>query len=92
MSTSPHRAQHDPRYGHEEEIPMVEGEEVHAEPGFDRMSWEEIREVQGVATEGGRQVLGWALGMLALLWTAYAAWSAGSALAAEPLSSPQVAQ
>ena len=91
MSTNPNRVQHDP-YGHEEDIPMVEGEEVHGEPSFDRMSWAEVREVHGIATEGGRQVLGWALGIMALLWTAYAAWSAGSALAAEPLTSPQVAQ
>ena len=44
---------------------------------FDRMSWAEIRDVQGVASEGGRQVLGWALAILALLWTGYTAWSAG---------------
>ena len=59
---------------------------------FDRMSWAEIRDVHGVATEGGRQVLGWALSILALLWTAYAAWSAGRSLATEPLTSPQIAQ
>jgi uncharacterized phage infection (PIP) family protein YhgE len=92
MSTSPHRAQHDPQYGREEEIPMVEGEEVQSEPRFDRMSWAEIRDVHGVATEGGRQVLGWGLAILALLWTAYTAWSAGRALATEPLTSPQIAQ
>ncbi|HEY0627776.1 MAG TPA: hypothetical protein VGD23_00445 [Sphingomicrobium sp.] len=92
MSTNPFRA-HGNRYPEDpaEEVPLVEGEEVQAEPGFDRMSWAEIREVQGVASEGGRQVLGWALGIMALLWTGYAAWSAGSALAAEPLTSPQVA-
>ena len=71
---------------------MVEGEEVQAEPRFDRMNWAEIRDVHGVATEGGRQVLGWALSILALLWTAYTAWSAGRALATEPLTSPQIAQ
>ena len=92
MSISPHRAQHDPQLDREEEIPTVEGEEVHAEPRFDRMSWAEIRDVHGVATEGGRQVLGWALSILALLWTAYTAWSAGRSLAAEPLTSPQIAQ
>src|SRR5688572_683227 len=93
MSTNPYRAQGN-RYPEDpaEEVPLVEGEEVHAEPGFDRMSWAEVRDVHGVATEGGRQVLGWALGIMALLWTAYAAWSAGSALASEPLTSPQVAQ
>jgi hypothetical protein len=92
MSISPHRAQHDPHLSHEEEIPTVEGEEVHAEPRFDRMSWAEIRDVHGVATEGGRQVLGWGLSVFALLWTGYTAWSAGRSLAAEPLTSPQIAQ
>ena len=92
MSISPHRAQHDPYLGQEEEIPTVEGEEVHGESRFDRMSWAEIRDVHGVATEGGRQVLGWALSILALLWTGYTAWSAGRSLATEPLTSPQVAQ
>jgi hypothetical protein len=92
MSISPHRAQHDPRYGHEEEISKAEGQEAHADPGFDPLSWAEIRDVHGVASEGGRQVLGWALSVMALLWTAYTAWSAGRALAVEPLSSPQIAQ
>ena len=92
MSTSPHRIHSDPGFGREVEVPMVEGEEVHGEPQFDRMNWAEIRDVHGVATEGGRQVLGWALSAMALLWTAYTAWSAGRSLATEPLTSPQVAQ
>jgi hypothetical protein len=92
MSISPRRAQHDPHPGHEDDIPTVEGEEVHHEPRFDRMSWAEIRDVHGVASEGGRQVLGWALSIMALLWTGYTAWSAGRALATEPLTSPQIAQ
>ena len=93
MSTNPYRAQGN-RYPKDpaEEVPLVEGEEVHAEPQFDRVSWAEIRDVHGVASEGGRQVLGWGLSILALLWTAYAGWSAGRSLASEPLGSPQVAQ
>jgi hypothetical protein len=91
MTTNPFRAQ-GIRYPYDEEVPVVEGEEVQAEQSFDRMSWSETRDVHGVATEGGRQVLGWALSVLALLWTAYTAWSAGRALATEPLTSPQVAQ
>jgi hypothetical protein len=93
MSTNPYRAQGS-RYpdDREEQIPAVEGEEVHSGPSFDQMSWAEIRDVHGVATEGGRQVLGWALSILAILWTAYAAWSAGRTQAAEPLTSPQIAQ
>ena len=93
MSTNPYRAQGS-RYPEDsaEPVPLVEGEEVHPAPQFDRLSWSEIRDIQGVASEGGRQVLGWGLSILALLWTAYAAWSAGRSLATEPLSSPQVAQ
>ena len=93
MSTNPYRAQGS-RYpdDQQEHIPAVEGEEVHSEPQFDRMNWAEIRDVHGVASEGGRQVLGWGLSILALLWTAYAAWSAGRSLATEPLTSPQIAQ
>ena len=41
---------------------------------------------------GGRQVLGIALIVLAALWVAYSAWSAGRTLAGQPLSSPLVAQ
>src|SRR5690348_7029121 len=41
---------------------------------------------------GGRQVLGIALGILAVAWIAYCAWSAGRTLAGQPLSSPMVAQ
>ncbi|HYI43736.1 MAG TPA: hypothetical protein VD768_08965, partial [Sphingomicrobium sp.] len=40
----------------------------------------------------GRAVLGYALIILAVLWVGYTAWSAGRALATEPLSSPQIAQ
>ncbi len=92
MSTSPYRAHGDRYPSDPEDIPTVEGEEVHAEPRFDRMSWAEIRDVHGVASEGGRQVLGWALSILALLWTGYTAWSAGRSLADEPLTSPAIAQ
>ena len=41
---------------------------------------------------GGRQVLGIGLAVLAALWLAYCAWSAGRTLAGQPLSSPQIAQ
>ena len=92
MSNSPHRAHSDPTYGIEEQIPTVEGEEIHSESSFDRMSWAETRELHGVAGEGGRMVLGWALAIMALLWTGYTAWSAGRVLADQPLSSPAIAQ
>jgi len=41
---------------------------------------------------GGRQVLGISLMVLAALWLAYSAWSAGRTLAGQPLTSPLVAQ
>ncbi|HEY4070724.1 MAG TPA: hypothetical protein VGM04_04100 [Sphingomicrobium sp.] len=41
---------------------------------------------------GGRAVLGIALAILAALWIAYSAWSAGRTLAGQPLSSPYFAQ
>lgn len=41
---------------------------------------------------GGRRVLGWTLTILAALWVALAGWSAGVALAAEPLTAPALAQ
>jgi len=41
---------------------------------------------------GGRQVLGITLGVLAILWVAYSAWSAGRTLSGQSLSSPLVAQ
>ena len=37
-------------------------------------------------------MLGLALTILAALWIGYTAWSAGRALAGQPLSSPQIAQ
>jgi len=62
------------------------------ESDFDRLQWEETRAEAEPAGAGGRAVLGAALILLAALWTAYTAWSAGRALAAEPLSSPAIAQ
>jgi hypothetical protein len=93
MSTNPFRAQGN-RYpdDQEDQRPLIEREEVHSEPGFNSSDWAEIRDIQGAASEGGRQVLGWGLGILGLLWTAYTAWSAGRVLSNEPLTSPAVAQ
>ena len=45
-----------------------------------------------VRATGGRTVLGAALTVLAMLWMAYSAWSAGRMLAGQPLSSPVIAQ
>ena len=60
------------------------------EPSFDQDQW-----LQRTAEErgsGGRQVLAGALAVLAALWLAYTAWSAGRTLAGQPLTSPQIAQ
>src|SRR5260221_11985648 len=60
------------------------------EPSFDQEQWlQRTAEERGT---GGRQVLAGALAVLAALWLAYAAWSAGLTLAAQPLSSPLSAQ
>ena len=91
MSISPHRATSDPLpSATEENFPVYEG--FQPEPQFDQLSWTAARDEDEVATAGGRMVLGWMLAILALLWTGYAAWSAGRALADQPLSSPLVAQ
>ena len=60
------------------------------EPTFDQNQWtEQSAEERGA---GGRQVLGAALALLAGLWLAYTAWSAGRTIGGQPLSSPQIAQ
>src|SRR6185295_11730563 len=64
--------------------------DIMVEPTFDSDRWAENQsEERG---SGGRQVLGWALAILAGLWLGYTAWSAGRALAGQPLTSPAIAQ
>src|SRR5215210_7004110 len=65
-------------------------EDVLVEPTFDEQQWSENRAEERGA--GGRAVLGTALAVLAALWLAFTAWSAGRALAGQPLTSPGVAQ
>jgi len=60
------------------------------EPTFDEEQWREQAAEQRGA--GGRQILGSVLTVLAGLWLAYTAWSAGRSLSGQPLSSPQIAQ
>ncbi len=60
-------------------------------PGFDEQSWNYVAEEPQSVTAGGRAILGWALGILAAIWLAFSAWSAGQALAARSLTSPELA-
>jgi hypothetical protein len=62
------------------------------ELGEDQVQWSEPQAERAARAAGGRQVLGSALVVLAILWMAYAAWSAGRVLSGQPLSSPQIAQ
>ena len=62
------------------------------ELGMDQIDWSEPQAERAVQAAGARQVLGGALTLLAILWLAYSAWSAGRVLSGQPLSSPQVAQ
>lgn len=61
-------------------------------PAFDRVQWEEGRAESDLHGSAGRAVLAFALSILAALWLAYTAWSAGRALAGQPLESPQIAE
>lgn len=76
------------------EIPeLVERVEIEpADMQFDSREWNESRAEADLGSAGGRAVLGSALALLALLWLGYTAWSAGRAIAGQPLSSPAIAQ
>ena len=63
---------------------------VSAEPTFDQQEWSESRAEERGA--GGRQVLGTVLAILALVWIAFSAWSAGRSLGGQSLASPAFAQ
>jgi ABC-type transporter Mla subunit MlaD len=90
MNPTPQRARTFPPRPVEEQPLELTNEQILAEPTFDRQQWSQNQvEAQGA---GGRQVLGTGLVVLAGLWLAYTAWSAGRTLAGQPLSSPAVAQ
>ena len=89
MNPTPQRAQPLPPIVEEQPLEL-NNEQMIAEPAFDQEQWAESQaEARGA---GGRQVLGAGLIVLAALWIAYTAWSAGRSLAGEPLSSPAFAQ
>ena len=90
MTPSPKRA--DPLPPSVEDVEPLEltSDAIATQPRFDSNQWAESQaEAQGA---GGRQVLGGALSILASLWLAYTAWSAGRALAGQTLASPALAQ
>src|SRR5258705_13801831 len=93
MNPSPQRAPlgTDPLSSAADILPPLElgREDIVIEPMFDPDQWaEDQAEARG---SGGRQVLGTALVLLGALWLAYTAWSAGRALANEPLTPPPFA-
>jgi len=90
MTPSPKRAATPPPAIDEAEILELSNDQAVVEPAFDPEQWAEERsEARGA---GGRKVLGATLTVLAALWLAYTAWSAGRSLAGQPLTSPGIAQ
>jgi hypothetical protein len=91
MTPTPKRAEPLPPANEQaESIELLSAAADFVEPSFDEEQWrEQSAEERGT---GGRQVLGTALTILAVLWVAYSAWSAGRTLGGQPLSSPQIAQ
>jgi hypothetical protein len=90
MTSTPQRADALPAdYDPAEPLDLTSDEMV-VEPAFDQHEWSERSADERGA--GGRQVLGIALFVLAAMWLAFCAWSAGRTLAGQPLSSPQLAQ
>jgi hypothetical protein len=91
MTAIPHRAADLPQ-------PIAEAplgaapEEQQPHAGFDESEWVMPEAEPRPDGAGGRAVLGWALALLAGLWIAYTAWSAGRGLAGQALTSPAIAQ
>ena len=90
MTPTPKRAESLPPADDAAETNLLANSIDFVEPSFDQDQWlQQTAEERGA---GGRQVLAGALVVLAALWLAYTAWSAGRTLAGLPLSSPQIAQ
>ena len=92
MSTNPYRSSSDPIAYPESEGIAPESAESGYSSAFDQVSWSAAQDDDLKATRGGRMVLGWGLALLAALWIGFSAWSAGRALATQPLNSPAIAQ
>jgi ABC-type transporter Mla subunit MlaD len=89
-ATSPHAASPRPP---ETEAPPAGSADSAPAAGFDQVQWDETRsDHDSPATAGGRTVLATALIVLAIAWTAFAAWSAGRVLDSATLAIPQIAQ
>ena len=91
MTPTPKRAEQLPQAQQAAEpVELLSAAADFVEPGFDEEQWrEQSAEERGA---GGRQVLAVSLSVLAALWLAYTAWSAGRVLGGQTLSSPQIAQ
>jgi hypothetical protein len=88
-ATSPNAA---PSAPPEPEVAAIDSEADAPATTFDQLAWNESRFEDGPASPAGQKVLGFALVLLAIGWTAYSAWAAGRALSSQPLTSPQIAQ
>jgi ABC-type transporter Mla subunit MlaD len=84
------RAEAHPTLVDDEQPLELTHEQVTIGLGFDQERWSDNQtEARGA---GGRQVLGVALSILAALWLAFSAWSAGGVLSGASLSSATFAQ
>jgi sugar-specific transcriptional regulator TrmB len=93
MTPTPKRAEPLPPASDAAEPLELTSADLAPEGTFDEERW--LQPTEAAVSRpgaGGRHVLGIALGVLAALWLAYSAWSAGRTLAGQPLSSPQLAQ
>jgi len=91
MTPSPKRAEPLSPITEERSILELGRDAALGERAFDPEKWAAETPVAPHGS-GGRQVLAAALSVLAALWLAFTAWSAGRSLAGQTLSSPQVAQ
>ena len=91
MTPTPKRADPLPQASNAAEpLELLSAAADFVEPTFDEEQWlEQSAEERGT---GGRQVLAVTLSLLAALWIAYTAWSAGRSLYGQPLTSPLIAQ
>ena len=90
MTATPHRAEPLPQPIEDAEFDPHRDARSETVPAEEDWSMPEAEPKP--AGSGGRAVLGWALAVLAAGWVAYTAWSAGLALAGQPLGGPAIAQ